>query len=171
MTKSKKNQEEKILNYTLKNLEINEICPNFVDGVVISIEDNQKRMDLPPAMSSDVFKKWFGGRGGVFSKDITNFLKKRPTAKYILMEGEGEKTILRLIEDEELPTFESRKLVDGIVKDKAYMILRNLNEGESLTTSSRYIEETSELIESESLDMPHLEDEDSLVQSMQLFTD
>lgn len=171
MTKSKKNQEEKILNYTLKNLEINEICPNFVDGVVISIEDNQKRMDLPPAMSSDVFKKWFGGRGGVFSKDITNFLKKRPTAKYILMEGEGERTILRLIEDEELETFESRKLVDGIVKDKAYMILRNLNEGESLTTSSRYIEETSELIESESLDMPHLEDEDSLVQSMQLFTD
>lgn len=171
MAKSKKNQEEKILNYTLKTLEINEICPNFIDGVVISIEEGQKRMDLPSSMSSEAFKKWFTGRGGVFSKDITNFLKKRPTATYILMEGEGERTILRLIEDEELTSFESRKLVDGIVKDKAYMILRDLKEEDSLTTSSRYIEETSDVIESESLDMPHQEDEDSLTQSMQLFSD
>lgn len=170
MTKNQKSQE-KILNYTLRTLEINEICPNFVDGVVVSIEEGKKRLDLPSSMSSEVFRKWMGGKGGVFSKDLSDFLKGRPVAKYILMEGEGERTILRLIEDEELVSFETRKLVDGKVKDKAYMTLRNLKEEDSLTTSSRYIEETSELIESEPLDMPHQEDGDSLTQSMQLFSD
>jgi hypothetical protein len=170
MVKKQKNPE-KILNYTLRTLEINEICPNFVDGVVVSIEEGKKRLDLPTSMSSDVFRKWMSGKGGVFSKDLSDFLKGRPAATYILMEGEGERTILRLIEDEEFLAFETRKLVDGKVKDKAYMILRNLKEEDSLTTSSRYIEETSELIESEPLDMPHQEDEDSLTQSMQLFSD
>lgn len=168
--KQSKNQEEKILNYTLKVLSIEELCPNSIDGIVISMEDGKKRMDLPSGMSSDVFRKWFQGKGGVFSKDITCFLKKKPGATYILMEGEGERTILRLIEEEDLLAFETRKLVDGKVKDKAYMVLRTLKEGESLTTSTRYIEEIPEIIESDTLDIPQ-EDEDNLVQSMQLFTD
>lgn len=171
MAKKQKNPTEKILNYTLRNLEISEICPNFVDGVVISIEEGKRRLDLPSSMSSDVFRKWLGGKGGVFSQDVSHFLKGKPTAKYILMEGEGERTILRLIEEEEFLAFETRKLVNGKVKDKAYMLLRNLQEGDSLTTSSRYIVETPEIIESEPLDIPHPDDEDSLVQSMQLFTD
>jgi hypothetical protein len=171
MAKSKKNQGEKILNYTLRNLQINEICPNFVDGVVISIEGGKRRLDLPSSMSSDVFRKWLGGRGGVFSQDVSHFLKKKPSAKYILMEGEGERTILRLIDDDEFLAFETRKLVDGKVKDKAYMVLRNIKENEPLTTSSRYIIETPEIIEPEPLDIPPQDDGDSLVQSMQLFTD
>ncbi len=171
----KQKNQERILNYTLRTLEINEICPNFVDGVVISIEEGKRRLDLPSNMSSDVFKKWLGGKGGVFSQDISNFLKKKPAGIYILMEGEGERTIIRLVEDEELVAFDSRKLVDGKVKDKAYMTLRTLKEEESLTTSSRYIEETPEVLElvleSEPLNIPHQEDEDSLTQSMQLFSD
>jgi hypothetical protein len=171
MIKSKKSQEEKILNYTLSNLEINEICPNFIDGVIISIEEGKRRLDLPSSMSSDFFRKWLDGRGGVFSKDIAHFLKGKSPAKYILMEGEGEKTILRLIEDEEFLDFETKKLVDGKVKDKAYMNLRNIKEGESLTTSSRYIVEIPEIIEIELLDIPHQDGEDSLAQSVPLFSD
>ena len=171
MAKSKKNQGEKILNYTLRNLDLNEICPNFVDGVVISMEEGKRRLDLPSGMSSDIFRKWLSGKGGIFSKDVFHFLKGDTSAKYILMEGEGERTILRLIEDEEFPDFETRKLVDGKVKDKAYMTLRTLKEEESLTTSSRYIVESPEIIESEPLDIPHQNDEDSLAQSMQLFSD
>lgn len=171
MTKLKKNQIEKILNYTLSNLEINEICPNSVDGVVISIEEGKRRLDLPTSMSSDFFRKWLDGRGGVFSKDIGQFLKGKSIAKYILMEGEGERTILRLIDDNELLDFETKKLVDGKIKDKACMTLRNIKEGESLTTSSRYIVEIPEIIETEPLDIPHQDGEDSLAQSMKLFSD
>ena len=89
------------------------------------------------------------------------------------MEGEGERTILRLIEDDEFPAFEIKKLVDGKVKDKAYMILRTLKENEPLISSSRYIEEIieEEIEQSETQDMPHDADEDSLIQSMKLFTD
>jgi len=169
--KQQKNQEEKILNYTLRVLTIEELCPNSIDGIVISIEDGKRRMDLPSGMSSDVFRKWSNGKGGVFSKDITCFLKKKPVATYILMEGEGERTILRLIEDEDLLAFETRKLVDGKVKDKAYMVLRTLKEGESLSTSTRYIEEIPEIIDPDTLDIPHDDNEDNLVQSMQLFSD
>ena len=164
----KKQNQERILNYTLSNLKINEICPNFVDGVVISIEQGKRRLDLPTSMSSDFFRKWLDGRGGVFSKDIGRFLKGKSVAKYILMEGGGERTILRLIDDIELLDFETKKLVDGKIKDKACMTLRNIKEGESLTTSSRYIEETTE--ELEPLNIPH-SDEGSLTQSMQLFSD
>ena len=53
------------------------------------------------------------------------------------------------------------------------MILRNLKEDEPLVTSSRYIEEIieEEIEQSEPQDMPHDTDEDSLIQSMKLFTD
>ena len=171
---SKQKSEEKILNYTLNNLNIKDICPNSVDGVVLSIEEeNMVRIDLPSAMTAESFKKWLRGKGGVFSKDVRNFIKGKPAGTYILMEGEGERTILRLIEDDEFPAFEIKKLVDGKVKDKAYMILRNLKEDEPLVTSSRYIEEIieEEIEQSEPQDIPHDTDEDSLIQSMQLFTD
>jgi hypothetical protein len=162
--------QEKILNYTLRTLEINEICPNFIDGVVISIEEGKRRLDLPPSMSSDIFKKWLDGKGGIFSQDISNFLKKRPSGTYILMEGEGERTILRLIDEEEFIAFETRNLINGKVKDKPYMTLKTLKKEESLTTSSRYVDvEISEGVDPESIDIPH--DEDSLTQSMQLFSD
>lgn len=171
---SKQKSEEKILNYTLNTLNIKDICPNSVDGVVLSIEEeNRLRIDLPSTMTSESFKKWVKGKGGVFSNDVRNFIKGKPAGTYILMEGEGERTILRLIEDDEFPAFEIKKLVDGKVKDKAYMILRNLKEDEPLVTSSRYIEEIieEEIEQSEPQDMPHDTDEDSLIQSMQLFTD
>jgi hypothetical protein len=171
MAKKQKNPMEKILNYTLRTLKMNEICPNFIDGVVISIEEEKIRLDLPSNMSSDIFRKWLEGKGGVFSQDISRFLKKKPSGTYILMEGGGERTIIRLIEDEEFIAFESRKLTDGKVKDKAYMTLRTLKEEESLTTSSRYIEENSEVLEPEPLDIPHQDiPQDSEGESMQLFT-
>lgn len=168
---TQKSQEERILNYTLRSLTINELCPNSVDGIVVSMDSKEGlRMDLPSSLSSDLFRKWFKGKGGIFSKDVKNFIKGKPSGKYILMEGEGERTILRLIEDEEYPEFEMKKLVDGKVKDKAYMTLRTLKKDESLTTSTRYIEEIEIPIEEiEPLDMP--QDEDSVIQSLQLFAD
>ena len=66
---SKQKSEEKILNYTLKALNIRDICPNSVDGVVLSIEEeNRLRIDLPSTMTAESFKKWMKGKGGVFGK-------------------------------------------------------------------------------------------------------
>jgi hypothetical protein len=174
MIEKSKNQE-KILNYNLRTLEINEICPNSIDGVVVSIEDGKRRLDLPSNMSSEVFRKWLGGKGGVFSQDISNFLKKKTAGIYILLEGreEGERSIIRLVDEEEFIAFDSRKLINGKIKDKAYMTLRVLKDGESLTTSSGYIEKNPEISElelgSEFMNIPH-SGEDSLIQSIQLFS-
>jgi hypothetical protein len=163
-------KEEKILNYTLRNLNIDEICPNSIEGVILSIKNGKLEMDLPPLMSSDFFRKWFQGRGGIFSKDIKNYIKGNFSGNYILLEGNRERFIIRLIEENEIPNFEIKKLIEGKVKDRDYMILRKLKENESLTTSLRYIKEINEEIE-QTPDIPHNEDEDHLIQSIQLFTD
>lgn len=172
MTTKQNNNEEKILNYTLRSLEISEICPNVIDNVVVSLGDDKKAMkNLPITMNNEAFKKWVKGKGGIFSKDINRFYNGKTTGKYILLEGEGERTILRIIEDDELLSFEENKLVDGRIKDRPYMILKNLKNDESLSTTSRYIIERDDLIEESQLqDIPHGEGEDPS-QSMQLFTD
>lgn len=166
-------QEEKILNYTLRNLEISEICPNVIDNVIVSLGDDKKAVkSLPPSMNNEAFKKWVKGKGGIFAKDINRFYNNKISGRYILLEGEGERTILRIIEDEELLSFEQNKLVDGRIKDMPYMILKNLDNDESLSTTSRYIIERDDLIEEESQpqNMPHDESEDPS-QSMKLFSD
>jgi hypothetical protein len=138
--------QEKILNYTIRDLKIEELCPNSINGVIVSIVNNKSEIDLPPNMTSEFFRKWIRGTGGMFSRDVSKHAKGKKSAKYILMEGEGERSILRLIDDEELELFESLKLIDGKVKDKPYMLLKNLAENQSLTTYDRYIEETPESV-------------------------
>jgi hypothetical protein len=174
----KEQKEERILNYTIKDLSIKEICPNSIDNVIISIsDDSQYHMDLPSTMVGDSFKRWLQGIGGIFKKDIFNFLKGKPHGKYILMEGPDERSILRLIEDEEFPDFELKHLVHGKVKDKPYMILRTLGPDQSLTNNQRYIlenpiiEEPEEEVSDENDNMPPKNEEDSLSHSVSLFTD
>lgn len=174
----KEPREEKILNYTIRDLSIREICPNSVDNVIISIsDDNQYHMDLPSHMVGDIFKKWLQGMGGIFKKDVSNFLKGKPCGKYILMESAEERSIIRLIEDEEMVDFEVKHLVHGKVKDKSYMTLRILGPDQSLTNSMRYIvetpiiEEPEEEVSDENDNMPPKVEEDSLDRSVSLFAD
>jgi hypothetical protein len=167
-----KNKEEKILNYTLRTLDINEICPNSIEGVIISIDNGKLRADIPSTMTSGVFQHWGKRKGGIFSKDIKRYIKGNPCGIYILMEGEGEgkRIILRLIDDEEFPDFEIKELVDGKVKDKPYMVLKTLGPEENLTSTLRYIKEI-EIIDEEIDPIDTSQDEDSSVQNMQLFAD
>ena len=173
----KEQKEEKILNYTIRDLSIREICPNSVDNVIVSIAEEQYHMDIPSNMVGDMFKRWLQGMGGVFKKDVSNFLKGKSCGKYILLEGGDERSIIRLIEDEEFPDFELKHLIHGKVKDKPYMTLRTLGPDQSLTNTSRYIvenpiaEEPEEEVSDENDNMPPKNEEDSLDRAVSLFAD
>jgi len=70
---------------------------------------------------------------------------------------------VRLIEDEELTAFKSLRLVKGILKDKPYMVLKNLMPDEKLTGVGRYIKENSEHDEVEetiNINIPVINSED-----------
>ena len=171
----KEQKEEKILNYTIRDLSIREICPNSIGNVIISIVGDQYLMDIPSNMVGEIFKKWLQGAGGIFSKDVSRFLKGKPHGKYILLEGENERSILRIIEESELLDFEAKHLVHGKVKDKPYMTLRTLSPEHNLTNNLRYIvenpiiEEPEDALDENDNMPPKLED--SLDRSVSLFTD
>jgi len=91
-------------------------------------------------MDGPKFKTFRKSNGGVFNRDVLAYKRGKEYGKYVLIEGNRERKIVRLIEDEELLLFQTLRLVKGIVKDKPYMLLRKLGEKEKLTSSGRYIE-------------------------------
>jgi hypothetical protein len=131
-------------NLEVKDLNISEIIPQVYNDVIISILDGYHTLYLPNNMEKGKFRTWRKSAGGMFSKDVLNYSREKDHGKYVLIEGKGERKIVRLIEDEELSLFSHLKLVKGILKDKPYMILKNLAENENLTSSVRYIKENSE---------------------------
>lgn len=139
LTKILEAVEEK--NLSIKDVKIEELVPNVVDDIIIIIPNGECMLNLPSNMSADKVKKWKKGRGGMFYKDVKRNLRGESCGQYVVLEGDGKKTIARLIEEEELETFNLLNIIDGKIKDKAFMIVRNLMQDESLTKSNRYIEQ------------------------------
>lgn len=134
----------------VKDLEISDIIPQVYNDVIITIDpDGYQTLHLPYGMDKNKFRTFRKSAGGVFSRDVLDYSRNKDHGKYVLIEKKGERKIVRLIEDEELTLFKSLRLVKGIVKDKPYMILRNLEENDKLTNSVRYIKENSEHEEGE----------------------
>ena len=118
-----------------------EIVPNNINGVLVSIKDGMHQLDIPSEMTGEQFAGWKKGRGGVFSKDVYLWNMNKLCGKYILMEGDGKKFILRLIEEDEVKKFKSCKLIEGKVKDKPYMKLVDLSKNAKSKRKFKYIEE------------------------------
>jgi hypothetical protein len=112
-----------ISNCKIVDLEIKDIIPNVINNVLVTILDGEHHIILPSDMIGEKYKNWFKGKGGVFSKDVHNHSFGKNSSRYILLEKENKKCILRLIDDEEYPRFESLRLIDGMIKDVPYMIL------------------------------------------------
>jgi len=154
---------------SVTDLNLNQIVPNNIDNVILTISNNKCEMILPKSMSGNDFKRWKNNRGGIFSRDLINFTLNKPYGKYLLIEGNKEKAIIRLIEDDELDRFETLKLVDGVIKDKSYMILRHMNNQDSLIKTDIYIEQGIEEAEVPKIIIPDItsipEDSDNHIPS------
>lgn len=138
-----KNIEES--NLKIRDIELKELIPNSIDGVVVNIVDGRHTIFLPNEFGKEKFRKWMNGRGGVFSKDIHTNNINNTDPRYVLLIDEDETFISRLIKDEELEAFSVLKLIDGKIKDKPFMILRKIQNGEKLTSTRRYIKENEEM--------------------------
>ena len=152
-----------------------EMLPNNIDGIHINVEDGKRVINMPIMMTGEQFGRWNKGRGGVFSKDVFKWNKGDEHGNYVMLEGDGKKLILRLIEDENLEDFQMLKLVQGKLVDKFYMKLQDLSEPEE---KNGYIEENEpeDLVLSESMNInstniPPEDEEAGSSKSISLFND
>jgi len=140
-------KEEKILNEaenldsSVTDIDIKYLIPNVIDNYMITILNGHHTIVLPPNTSGPQFKCWYRNKGGIFSKDVLNYSLKKPYGKYILIKNDDLNCIARIIDDEEELEFSSMKLIDGKIKDKSYMILRNIENGKKISSIQRYINE------------------------------
>lgn len=139
--KEKLNEKEDLVDLKIKDIKINELIPQSFNGTIVSVIDHRHALYLQDGMDGAKFKTFRKSSGGIFSKDVLNYTRNKKHGKYVLIEGNGERKIVRLIKDEEILLFQTRRLINGIVKDTPYMILKKLKENEKYVSTSRYIKE------------------------------
>jgi hypothetical protein len=142
MAKSKKIQvNTEDLKDSVKDVKLEHLIPNVIDDYIVTVFEGHQTIVLPLNITGTQFRSWYKGKGGVFAKDVLNFTFKQPHGKYILIKSKGLNCVARVITEEEELQFRTMKLVDGQIKDRPYMILKKLEEGEKLSSTQRYINE------------------------------
>lgn len=134
------------------DLTIDNIIPNIIDNNIVTIYDGHHTIFLGHNVTGQMLKIWYKSRGGIFSKDVLNYSLGKEHGKYMLLHKTTEDQIIRLISDEEEFQFRTLKLVDGQLKDRPYMILRNVIKGQELTNTKReYITENEIALEEDEI--------------------
>lgn len=157
----------------ITEISIKDLLPNVVNNVLININEGKHTVVLSPEMSGLGYKNWLKSKGGIFSKDVRNFVFNKNESNYVIYENSSSKLVLRMINEIEFLNFESKRLVDGYLKDVPYMLFKDLN-NEQLTTYKfekilPILEEELEVVMSEN---NHVESEETnIVGNISLFED
>jgi hypothetical protein len=173
--KNKIQESPELINDTVTDIKIELLIPNVIDNIIVTIFENHHTLALPMHINGQVFRVWNKSKGGVFSKDVLNFSLNKPCGKYILIKGTTLNCVARIVTEEEELQFKTLKLVDGQIKDRPYMILKNLQPGEKISSTQRYINEKDMEPEDNIFVTPPLvisqdDDVDHHVGSVSLFT-
>ena len=139
---------EEIDGHEIRDVGIEEICPNVVDNVLVTVIDGHHTLFLPYNFMGIQFKNWKKGRGGRFSRDVLCHSLGKPCGKYVVIKDRDATCVARLIEEDEEEMFRSLKLVDGQIKDKHYMVLKNVGDDAGLTGTVKYRSERDWMQES-----------------------
>lgn len=140
--------EEK--NLSIKDIDIDKLVPNRIDGIIIAIVDDEMQLHLDKDVTGEGWRKWKNRQGGIFYKDLKNWFHKKEHGKYVLLSGDNDDIIIaRLIDENETEVFNTLKLIGGKIKDKPYMVFKTIKKGENLNQTHRYIEEIEEDMTSE----------------------
>jgi len=168
--------EKEVQELKIKDLKMKDIIPQAFNEIIIYQDGNEHAVYMTETMNGDKFKTFRRSKGGVFLRDSLAYSREKEHGNYLLIEGNGERKIVRLIEDEELLLFQTLKLIHGIVKDKPYMLLKKLQPGEKLSSADRYIKKNSEheVVQEEvmatvPLALPVEDDPETLSSSVSLF--
>jgi hypothetical protein len=141
MTKHKIKPKEEIDTNTITDIKIDKIFPNTIDKIMVTIIDSHHTLFIPMNINGQHFRNWKKGRGGIFSKDVLNYSLDKPHGKYIIIKSKTLNCIARLIDEEEKIEFKSLKLIDGVLKDRSYMILTNIESDSKITNITKYMNE------------------------------
>jgi len=137
-TKKKSSPKKIEPKYTIKDVKLDEILPNIIDGVAIYNDDNNKGPNfksaiiLPCNMNREMFINWLKGKGGILYQDLKDYNIKGIKHKYAMINKDTERTLVRLIEKDEYEEFNILGLINGKIKDVSYMIIKNLGEDEDI---------------------------------------
>lgn len=135
---------EEVNTDSVTDVEISQLIPNVIDNVLITIDDNHHTLFLPLNFNGLQFKNWKKTRGAVFSKDVLNYSLQKPTGKYIVIKSKDLNCIARIIDENEKLNFEVLKLIDGTIKDRPYTIIKNIENGEIISSFKPLIEKDTE---------------------------
>jgi len=141
MAKVKKIEPVEEVRETVTDIKFDKLIPNVIDNFLITIFEDHHTILFPINATGTQFRAWNKGKGGVFSKDVLKYSLNLPHGKYVLIKSKALKCIARVISEEEELQFKTMKLVDGQIKDRPYMILKKLENGEKLSSTQRYINE------------------------------
>lgn len=150
-------KESEAAEYIVTDIDIKDLVPNVINNVVINIIDGRHTIFLPSDMTSMQYNSFTNGKGGVFSKDVNNYTKGKPVGKYVIVEKPDSKVIIRLISEEEWLKFQVAGLINGTIKDVSYMILKEIEKEESLTTTK-----SQNLMLIEDIDLTVSDEEESI---------
>lgn len=127
--------------HNVEDIHIVDLIPNVMGKVTITEKEGEHILYIPSDMDSVKWKKWLITAAGVFSKDFLAWLREKADPKYMMIKSSIYKTVIRLIDEEELLLFETRKLINGKIKDRYYMHLKTVGINENLHGHDRYIKE------------------------------
>lgn len=129
---------EEVNTNTVSDIDFSEIVPNVIDTFLVTIYEGHHTIFLPSQANNTQLRNWYKGKGGVYSRDVLNYSRNKPTGKYIRIKGKSLNCIARLISEEEVSNFKTLKLIDGTIKDRPYMILKSFENDVKLTSTIRY---------------------------------
>ena len=171
-----KNEEAEI---KIKDISIGDLLPQCFDEVDVLIKEGEHILKFSDTFTGDKYRTFRKNKGGIFTKDSLDYHRGNEHGKYLLIEGNGERKIVRLIDDKELLLFQTLRLINGIIKDKPYMLLKKLGKGEKITGKLEYIKKNSEyevIIDEEVMNINPVaidieDDPDFITSSISLFDD
>jgi len=120
-------------------INIKELLPGIYNEVIVRLQNDKHLLNLPENMDSDRFKFWKKTAAGLFSRDALRFTREKPSGEWLLIEGKNYKTVVRLLDADEHEEFTALKLVHGKIKDKYYMHLKTVVNGNNINWNTGYI--------------------------------
>jgi hypothetical protein len=141
MIENKNTQEPEEINVNITDINIKRLIPNMIDDFIVTVYEDHHTIFMPMNSTGTNFKIWKKGKGGVFSKDVLNFSLDKSHGNYVMIKGAGINCIARLIDEDEEIFFKTNKLIDGQIKDKSFMIFKDLNIDNRINTTNEYINE------------------------------
>ena len=170
VTTTKKTAIKKIPNISISDINITDFLPINLGEVIIWYDGKYQILDLPPFMDKPRFKIWRKTIGGVIANDVRDFARNKSKAKFLLIKEDEKKHICRIITEEELPGFESLKLISGQIKDVQYSIVKTLDIDANLKTPERSEIEMADIINVEDISVtPDEESEEDIFAVTPLF--